>query len=199
MDPRRRWKAIILGATAALVLGTSVPVAAQTPDGVTESLCKLFNAKQVRTAFKQKAGSSDSQPGQCYWGITDRGKYGADLLLEMGWEPVAFEDVRLLKPGYTDLTVGGKPALFKVKPGQVLSRNGGIESRDIDSELVLDMAQGPLRLHITDGKGKDRQATLQQLGELAVAKEARLVAPPPPDATLVGLIPETIGGWPTLI
>jgi hypothetical protein len=75
----------------------------------------------------------------------------------------------------------------------------GPELKDIDSQLALDLEQGTLLLRVIDGKGRDRQGTLAKLGELAVAKDGRLVAPPARDATLDALFPDTIGPWRTLV
>jgi hypothetical protein len=198
MDRRRRWKAAILGAGVVLVLGTAAPVAAQTPKEVTESLCKLFTRKHVRDAFDQRVGFNDENPGACYWGA-DRGAYGGDLQLEMIWEPVAFDDQALVAPEATDLMVGGRRARFGVSEGDVIAVGEGQVKRDIYSDLVIDLEQGPLGLHLTDTKGGDRQATLVGLGELAVARAARLVAPPALDTTLAAQVPATIAGSPTVI
>jgi hypothetical protein len=71
--------------------------------------------------------------------------------------------------------------------------------RDIDSALVLDLGQGTLKLHLLDGKGRDRQATLEQLAALAVAKDGTLVTPPVLDDVLASAVPQTIDGWPSLV
>lgn len=197
MRPSRTRSSLAI--TILLVLGSVMPVGAQSAKDVTESLCKLFSRKQVREAFGRSVGRSDDQPGKCYWGITDEGAYGAQLILDLGWLPVSFDDVPLLKPGWTELTVAGRRALFKVKAGQVLKARGGYELRDIDSELVLDLEQGPLRLHLLDGKGRDRRALLEGLGELAVAKDGSLTTPPAIDPVLAAALPPTIDGWPSLV
>ena len=197
MDRRRIGLGLFI--TTVFLLGSGMPVGAQSADDVTESLCKVFNRKQVREAFGRQVAASDQQPGMCYWGITNEGAYGAQLILDMAWLPVAFDDVPLTKPGWIESTVAGKRALFRTKAGQVLKARGGYEMRDIDSELVLDLAQGPLRLHLVDGKGRDRRGTLEQLGALAVAKDGGLVTPPTLDDVLVSAVPPVIDGWPSLV
>jgi hypothetical protein len=130
--------------------------------------------------------------------LTDPSAYGAQLTLEARWEPVAFDDLPLYRSGGTDVTVAGRRGRFDVKPGQVMGRRG-VELKDIDNRLALDLEQGTLLLRLIDGKAKDREGALAKLGELAVAKDGQLVAPPARDATLEALFPETIGGWRTLI
>lgn len=198
MDRRLRiGLGLVMG--MALLLGASVPLSAQTPKEVTESLCGLFTKKQMRTAFEHKVGSTDQQPGKCLWGLVDPGAYGGQLILEATWEPIAFDDQALVAPDATDLTVGGRRARFAVREGEVNAVGEGLVKRDIYSDLVLDLDQGPLGLHMTDVKGNDRQGTLTGLGELAVAKAAELVAPPPRDETMAALVPPTIGGEPTVV
>lgn len=184
---------------ASLLPGAAVPASAQSAKDVTESLCQLFSRKDIRSAFAQRrVGFNDEQPGSCYWGV-DQGDYGGDLQLEVTWSPVAFDDLRLVTPDATDLSVRDRRARFSVGEGQVVAVGEGLVTRDIYSDLLLDLDQGPLSLHLTDTKGGDRQQTLVGLGELVVARAGQLVAPPPLDATLAALVPATIGGQPTLV
>lgn len=198
MERRRIGLGLVI--TAALLLGPVVPVGAQSAKDVTESLCKLLNRKQVRTAFGQQVGFSKEDPGSCHWGILDRGKYdGADLQVELVWEPVAFDDLALIRPDATDLTVGGRRARFWVEDGVVLVPGEGQVARPIYSNLVLDLDVGPLTLQIVDTKGSDRQATLTELGELAVAGAAGVTAPPALDPVVTALVPATMGGEPVVV
>jgi len=196
--PRRR-NAILMGVAAVLAVASVPSVSAQDAGDVTESLCKLFNKKQVREAFGQQVGNSDQSPGECLWGLVDQGAYGGELTLRIAWEPVAFEDLALVTPDATDLTIAERPARYSVREGQVVAVGEGQVTRDIYSDLILDLESGPLGLHLMDAKGNDRQQTLVGLAELAVAKASRLVAPPPRDDALAALIPATIGGQPTLV
>ncbi len=199
MRRRRRWDAIILGTAAVLALGTALPVSAQTASEVTESLCKLFTRKHVRDAFgERRVGFNDENPGACYWGA-DPGDYGGELQLQVTWDPVAFDDLALVTPAASELMVGDRRARFSVREGQVNAVGEGLVTRDIHSDLLIDLDPGPLALRLTDAKGRDRQETLVGLGELAVARAARLVAPTPRDETIAALVPPTIGGHPTLI
>jgi hypothetical protein len=121
------------------------------------------------------------------------------MQMEISWEDVAFDDLPLVTPDATDLTVAGRRARFDTKEGQVIARGGGQVTRDIYSDLILDLDQGPLALRLTDAKGTDRQATLVGLGELAVAQAAEVLSPPAIDASLVAAVPTTIDGQPTLV
>ena len=107
----------------------------------------------------------------------------------------------LVRPGWTDQTVAGRPALFEVKPGQVHRSDAASRSGTSTRQLVLDLEQGALRLTVMDGQGDGLAGrTMAQLGELAVAKDGdSWCAPPPAMTTLVGLLPETIGGWRALV
>lgn len=200
MDRRWRWIGMTLVVLTALCTGATGPVAGQSPKEVTESLCKLFNKKQMRTAFGQRAGFSEEHPGSCHWGILDRGEYdGNNLQVELVWDPLAFDGLVQVRPDATSLTVGDRRALYWVEDGQVVVPGEGQVTRPIYSTLVLDLDAGPLALRLVDTKGSDRQATLVGLGELAVAKASRLVAPPPLDPAITALVPATLGGQPTLL
>jgi hypothetical protein len=191
---------MILVVAAALVLATGLPAAAQTANEVTESLCQLFTRKQVRAAFGQQVGNSDEVPGSCFWGIVDRGAYGgSDLQLQLSWDPSAFDDLDLVNPDATELTVAGRRARFWVEDGQVVVPGEGQVTRPIYSTLILDLDAGPLTLQMLDTKGRDRQELLTGLGTLAVARAAGLAAPPPLDPAVTALVPATMGGEPTLI
>lgn len=197
---RRRRHAIILGTVALLAIGTALPASAQTAGEITESLCKLFNRKQVRDAFEMRVGNSDQQPGSCFWGIVDRGDYGgSDLQLQLTWDPSDFDDLELVIPDATELTVAERRARFWVEDGEVVVPGEGQVIRPIYSTLVLDLDAGPLTFKMVDTKGNDRQGLLTGLGELAVARADGLTAPPPLDPAITALVPVTLGGEPTLI
>jgi hypothetical protein len=200
MDRRRRWTTTTLLVIATLAFGSGVPVSAQTPKEVTESLCKLFTRKQVRSAFGMQVGSSDQVAGSCFWGLVDRGDYGgSDLQLQLSWDPARFDDLHLIHADAAELDVAGRRALFWVEDGQVVVPGEGQVVRPIDSTLILDLDAGPLTLQLVDTKGKDRQSLLTGLGELAVAGAAGLTAPAPVDPAIIALVPPTIGGDPTVI
>ncbi len=199
MDRRSRTGTILV-TLAVLLLGTAVPGGAQSPKEVTESLCKLFDRKQVRQVFGQQVGFSKEDPGACHWGIVDRGKYGgSDLQVKVDWEPFTFDDLVQVTPGATETTVAGRRALFSTEDGEVLVPGEGPVMRTIYSTMSLDLDQGPLRMLMLDTKGRDRLETLTALGELAVANAARVVAPPPLDQALASLVPATIDSQPTVI
>jgi hypothetical protein len=193
--PRRLTTAL----SAAVVLALILPASPGAADDVGESLCTLFTKKQVREAFGHRAGNTDEVRGKCVWGLVDTGDYGADLQLHLDWEDVSFDDLGLLQPEATALTVEGRRALFSMEQAEVRAKQGGVVTRDVLWDLVLDLDPGPLRLHITDPKGKDWQSRLVGLGELAVRGAASLLPPPVRDEAVVALLPATIGGEPTMV
>ena len=71
------------------------------------------------------------------------------------WEPVAFDDQALVAPEATEIDVGGRRGRFATREGDVIAVGEGQVQRDIYSDLVLDLDQGPLGLHLVDTKGRD--------------------------------------------
>lgn len=165
-----------IGMSLVMVMGVGlVPTAAaQSGKKVAASLCDALTGGQVRQAFEVRMRARQDAYA-CYWSTTDIGDPERGLVLT--WQHVpSFEALKALRPDDTELLIGGRPALWDA----------------VNNTLTLGLEQGVLALTGTDLQGTDWQGALTTLGERVAAGAADLVAPPPPDASLIALVPATI-------
>ena len=161
-----------------LVIGllAAPSVSAQSGKNVGTSLCDVLTSGQVRAAFDVRMRARPDAYA-CYWSTVDIGDPERGLVLSWHHVPT-FDALKALRPDAVELLIGNQPALWDAA----------------QNTLSLGLESGVLAMTGTDLQGTDWQGALTTLGELVTAKAADLLAPPPPDPSLLALVPTQLGG-----